>query len=60
MRRNAVWSESLGSCQAHTFRVTTQYTPVVTVALSHQSGDRSAAGAAQGDLFTEVYESGKS
>ena len=28
--------------------------------LRGRSGDKSAAGAAQGELFTEVYESGKS
>jgi hypothetical protein len=26
----------------------------------HSGGDKAAAGAAQGDMFTEIYESGKS
>ncbi len=32
----------------------------IAFVLRGRSGDRSAAGAAQGELFTEVYESGKS
>jgi aquaporin Z len=33
---------------------------VIAFVLRGRGGDRSAAGAAQGDLFTEVYETGKS
>jgi aquaporin Z len=32
----------------------------IAFVLRGRSGDRAAAGAAQGDLFTEVYETGKS